>query len=94
MKNEKKTEDVKKQESKVAQRFQIGKSSATIWKNDNVTKEGKEFTTYSVTFQRVYYDKDDKANNTQSFQRENLIELSMLLDRVASWLYIDRKEED
>lgn len=60
------------EKNKPVEKFQLGSVSASVWKNTNKNKEGKSFDSYSVTLQRVYTDKDGKAANTGSLQRDDL----------------------
>ena len=51
-----------------------GAVSASIWKNE--TKDGKIF--YSVTYDRVYTDKDEKIGNDNSFSGSNILKQQRL----------------
>jgi len=61
--------------------IRIGSVKAAIWKN--TTDNGDRF---NVTFQRLYRD-GDEWKSTSSFDREDLLRLAKLADRVHSRIY-------
>lgn len=64
-----------------AHELRLGTIKATVWKNQ--TEMGPRF---SVTFARLYK-KDGAWQTSQSFGRDDLLELSKLADLVHSWCH-------
>ncbi len=66
----------------------FGRIRAAVWAN-----EAEERTFYSVTFSRLYKDKDDQWKDSTSFSREDLPLLMKVADRAHSYLYEGRHQE-
>lgn len=59
----------------------IGHVKAAIWKND-----GEHGVRYGVTVCRVYKDRQEKWQTTDSFGRDDLLVLAKVLDRAHTWI--------
>jgi len=61
--------------------FRAGAVSATVWKNINKTKDGKEFENYSVTLKRGYKDNDGEWKDTNSFKAADIGKAKLVLSQ-------------
>lgn len=62
--------------NKPIDKIRIGKVTASIWNNPS---EKGDF--YSVTFERSYKDEGDAWKSSQSFRRDDLLELAKAADK-------------
>ncbi len=60
----------------------LGRIRAAVWAN-----EADEKTFYSVTFSRLYKDKDGNWKDSTSYSRDDLPLLIKAADRAHSWMY-------
>jgi hypothetical protein len=69
--------------------FKVGPVRATVWANESETG-----TWFSVSFSRLYKDKDDKWQDSTSFSREDLPLLIKAADKAHTYLYEKHPELD
>jgi hypothetical protein len=62
--------------NKPVDRIRIGKVTASIWNNPS---DKGDF--YSVTFERSYKDEGDAWKSSQSYRRDDLLELAKAADK-------------
>ena len=66
----------------------LGRIRAAVWAN-----EGEGGPRYSVTFSRLFKDKDGNWKDSTSFSREDLPLLMKVADRAHTYLYEGHPEE-
>jgi len=64
--------EYKMEKTKPVKKFSFGSVSASVWKNERKTKEGRSFVVYSVSVQRVYTDEKGKPANTSSLRKHDV----------------------
>lgn len=84
--NEKK-EEIKKP----VQKFRSGNVSATIWDKE-IDVNNKKVTIYTVSIERSYKDGDD-WKKTNTYNKNDLIKLKVVLDKATEFLYLNDDEE-
>ena len=68
----------------------VGRVRAAVWAN-----EGEDGTWHTVTFSRLYKDKEGRWQDSGSFSREDLPLLIKAADQAHTWLYRPgAREED
>src|SRR5262249_35423927 len=70
----------------------LGLIKAAVWKNE--TENGAR---YSVTFTRIYKDKNNEEDPwkfTPSFGRDDLLLVSKVADLAHSWIYAQTQEDE
>lgn len=78
--------DEKMENKKPEAKIRSGQVSATIWKNIGTSKEGKEFTNYSVLIVRSFTDKDGKWQDTNSFRLNELADVVDVATQARRWI--------
>lgn len=67
-----------------------GQIQAAVWENEQ-SKDGETFTSFGVTFQRRYYDDDEKKwKSAKSFNRNDLLTLAFMAQEVFRELTRER----
>jgi hypothetical protein len=74
---------------KPIQDFRLGRVRAAIWQN--ATDKGMR---YSVTFSKLYLDKENNWKDTTSFGKQDLLLLAEVARQAAGILYGDELEQD
>ena len=87
-------EQAKKESSnKPITQFRAGNVSASIWKKSvDINKKSVDF--YSVTIQKVYKDKDDELQNTNTFNREDLVKVDIVVRKATEYIYLKEFDKD
>ena len=67
--------------NKPIDKIRIGRVTVNIWNNPS---EKGDF--YSVTFERNYKDEGDTWKSSQSFRRDDLLELAKAADKAHDWI--------
>ncbi len=67
-------------------KFRVGAICATIWKNNAVTKDGKESSFRTVSIERSYKDKNDEWQNTNSMRAMDLPKLVLVLNKAYEYV--------
>jgi hypothetical protein len=67
----------------------FGRVRAAVWAN-----EGETGTWYSVTFSKLYKDREGKWQDSGSFSREDLPLLVKAADQAHDWLYRTGKNDE
>ncbi len=73
-------------------KFRAGAVSATVWKNNRINSKGETFTTYSISLERSYTDKEGKWNSTNSL-RVNDLPKAELVSRLAYEFLVTKKAD-
>ena len=73
-------------------KFRAGAVSATVWKNNRINTKGETFTTYSISIERNYTDKEGKWNSTNSM-RVNDLPKAELVSRLAYEFLVTKKAD-
>lgn len=67
-------------------KFRAGAISATVWKNDRINTKGETFTTYSISLERNYTDKEGKWNSTNSLRINDLPKAELVSKQAYEFL--------
>lgn len=73
-------------------KFRAGAIQTAVWKNVNKGKNNADFTSYSVTWERGYKDKDGKWQSSQSLMTADIPKLQLLLAKCYDWIVTAEKE--
>ncbi len=65
-----------------------GGISATVWQNKGVGSNGEQVSFRTVSFRRVYKDKDGKWQNSSSLRINDLPRASLVLQRAYEYLVL------
>ncbi len=63
-----------------------GSIRATVWKNDVITKEGKQTSFRTVTFERSYKDKNGDWKTSSALRLNDLPKASLVLSKAYEYL--------
>ncbi len=86
-------QEAKQEVKKPVTQFRAGNVSASVWKKSvEVNKKIVDF--YSVSLQRVYKDKDDEFANTNTFNREDLIKVEIVLRKASEYIFLKEYDEE
>jgi hypothetical protein len=76
-------------------KFSTGAITATIWKNNGVSKQTGEGTEYNtISLQRSYKDKDGKWQSTTSLRVNDLPKASLVLHKAYEYLVLRERDSD
>jgi len=73
--------------------FRAGAVSATVWKNVNKNKEGKEFDNYTISTKRGYKDKEGEWKDTNSYSAGDIGKLKLVIGQAYEYIVTLKKEE-
>lgn len=62
-------------------KFRAGPIVATIWSNENTTKEGQKVNFKTISCQRIYKDKNDEWQTTNSLRMNDLPKAILVLSK-------------
>lgn len=74
-------------------RIRAGSIVATIWANKATNKEGKETIYKSVSFERVYKDKNDEWQTTNALRMNDLPKAALVLRKAYEALALSDDSE-
>jgi hypothetical protein len=75
-------------------KFRAGAISASVWKNNVTTKDGREAEIMSVTFQRSYKDKKtDEWKRTSSLRTMDLPKAVVVLNKAYEYLVLNGQSD-
>lgn len=75
--------------NKPEKKFSTGVISATVWKNNGVSKQNGQTTEFkTITLQRRYTDKDGKWQSTNSMRINDLPKASLVLQKAYEYLVL------
>ena len=75
--------------NKPEKKFSTGVISATVWKNNWVSKQTGQTTEFkTITLQRRYTDKDGKWQSTNSMRINDLPKASLVLQKAYEYLVL------
>lgn len=75
-------------------KFSTGVISATIWRNERTTKDGKVFETHSVNLQRRYANKNGEWMTSNSLRIADLPKAALVLEEAFKYLVLSGKGEE
>lgn len=78
--------------NKPVKKFVVAPISVAIWEQTN-EKDGKKFTTNSLTIQRTYKDKEGNYQNTQNIRVQDVAKLQLALNEAYKSLVVTQLEE-
>jgi len=91
--NEVKSITTKEQNNNLPERkFRSGAISATVWVNQAVSKEGKEISYKTVSFERSYKGADEKWHTTKSLRMNDLPKAALVLQKAYEHLALGGEE--
>ncbi len=74
-------------------KFRAGGVVATVWKNTQKNKEGKEFEVYSINVDRTYKD-GDEFKQTSSMKVNDLPKLALVANEAFAYLNLKDSTPD
>ena len=77
-----------KNKTKPVHEVRLGAIKAAVWRNE--TENGVRF---NVTFSRLYKD-GDQWQSTDSFGRDDLLQLAKVADQAHSWIFAQSQEKE
>lgn len=75
-------------------KFSAGAISATVWKNNRINSKGEAFSTYSITIDRRYTDKEGKWNSTSSLRLNDLPKAELVSRQAYEFLVTKRADSE
>lgn len=75
-------------------KFSTGAISATVWKNQRQSKEGKVFETHTISLQRRYSDNAGNWQSTNSLRIADLPKAALVLEEAFKYLVLSGKDEE
>ncbi len=67
-------------------KFRAGAISATVWKNQAVSKTGENVSYYSISVERSYKDKSDQWQSTTSYRTNDIPKVVLVLNKAYEFL--------
>ena len=83
----------KEDKAQPEKKFRAGGVVATIWKNKQKNKEGKEFEVYSINVDRTYKD-GDEFKQTSSMKVNDLPKLALVANEAYAYLNLKDAKPD
>ena len=77
-----------KMKIKPVHEVRLGAIKAAVWRNE--TENGVRF---NVTFSRLYKD-EDQWQSTDSFGRDDLLQLAKVADQAHTWIFCQSQESE
>ena len=74
-------------------KYRAGNVTATIWKNENKSKDGKEYDFYSVSIERNFKNDKEEWKSTNSFMKNDLPKVELVTRKAFEFLALNVKEE-
>jgi hypothetical protein len=71
--------------------IRAGAVKSTIWEN-RTQKDGKEISYQTISLERIYKDKDDKWQSTNSFRVNDLPKAALALRKAYEYIVLKREE--
>ncbi len=85
--------DKDKDKAQPEKKFRAGGVVATVWKNVQKNKEGKEFEVYSINVDRTYKD-GDEFKQTSSMKVNDLPKLALVANEAYAYLNLKDAKPD
>lgn len=82
-----------KEKAQPEKKFRAGGVVATVWKNVQKNKEGKEFEVYSINVDRTYKD-GDEFKQTSSMKVNDLPKLALVANEAYAYLNLKDSTPD
>ena len=82
-----------KEKAQPEKKFRAGGVVATIWKNKQKNKEGKEFEVYSINVDRTFKD-GDEFKQTSSMKVNDLPKLALVANEAYAYLNLKDSTPD
>lgn len=74
--------------------FRSGVNSISIWEKTIKTEKFGKQKVYSLSLQRSYKDDEDEWQNTNSFRKQDIASLQVLLQETARYLLLNEPKEE
>ena len=74
-------------------KFKAAAASATIWKNVSKDAEGIEKEYRTISFERVYKDKEDNWKTTNQLRVSDIPKATLVLNKAYEFLVLSNTEE-
>jgi len=74
-------------------KFKAGAISATIWKNASQDSEGVEKEYRTISFERVYKDKEDNWKTTNQLRVSDIPKATLVLNKAYEFSVLSNTEE-
>ena len=75
-------------------KFRAGSIVATIWSNNNVSKDGQKIVYKTVSFERSYKDKNYEWKTTSSLRTNDLPKAILVLSKAYEQLTLSENSEE
>lgn len=85
--------DTENTQAQPEKKFRAGGVVATVWKNTQKNKEGKEFDVHSINVDRTYKD-GDEFKQTSSMKVNDLPKLALVADQAFKYLTMKESTPD
>ena len=88
-----KTGETKMAENKApVYEVRAGSIKASVWENENETKDGKKYKNYSVTPSRSYKDKDGNWKEAKGYNTSDIPKIVSCMNRAYEWIISQKKD--
>jgi hypothetical protein len=84
--NNKKNSTMSKSVNVPEKKFNISGITATVWKNDGLSKTGEAISFRTVTFEKNYKDKDGSWKATNTLRINDLPKASLVLSKAYEYI--------
>ena len=75
-------------------KFRAGAISATVWENQNKSKQGEVISYKSVSFERNYKDANGEWQKTSSLRMSDLPKAALVINKAYEFLALNSPETD
>ncbi|MBU1199438.1 MAG: hypothetical protein KKF46_01180 [Nanoarchaeota archaeon] len=75
-------------------KFRAGAISATVWENQNKSKQGEVISYKSVSFERNYKDANGQWQKTSSLRMSDLPKAALVINKAYEFLALNNSETD
>ena len=80
--------------NKPVEKIRAGNVTATIWKNTNKSKDGKEYDFYSVSIERNFKNDKDEWKSTNSFMKNDLPKVELVTRKAFEFLALSDADSE
>jgi hypothetical protein len=80
--------------NKPTEKFRAGNVTATVWENKGKTKDGKEYSFFSVSVERNFKNDKDEWKSTNSFMKNDLPKLSLVVAKAFEHLSLNKDDKE
>jgi len=80
--------------NKPEKKFRAGAVTATIWANEGKGKNGEKTIYKTISIERIYKDKEDKWQSTNSLRLNDLPKANLVINKAYEYLLLKENSDE